>query len=250
MLRLMVLGVSATCLIAQPDPARPAFEVASIRPTGRPPESSTTGWTASHGNFSAKSAWVRGLIAFAHDVRAALVYGGPAWVDTDQYDVIAKAESPDTSLDQLKAMLRTLLEDRFKLVAHREKRELPIYTLTVAKDGPKIREAKDGEKTYISAAGGRRLVCTRINMLGLVITLANTLGAPVHDETGLTGFYDFTLEWSDPLAQGSANNAQQAAGSAPGLFRAVQDQLGLKLTAKKGPADVLIVDHIERPSEN
>ena len=244
--RLAVLAFNVSYVFAQ-SATPPAFDVASVKPTGRPPESSTAGWTASHGNFTARAAWVRGLIAFAHGVRATQVHGGPSWVDTEQYDVIAKAGSTDASLDEMKAMVRTLLEDRFKLVAHRNKQESPIYTLVIGKNGSKMREADENEKTSASVVGGR-LVCTRVNMLGLVITLANRLGAPVKDETGLTGFYDFTLESRDPLS--SPADAQQSAGSPPDIFRAVEDQLGLKLTATKGLVDILVIDHIERPSEN
>jgi len=225
----------------------PAFEVASVKATGRPPESSTAGWTVNHGNFTARAAWVRGLIAFGHDVRATQVHGGPSWIDTEQFDVIAKAGSADTKLDEMKAMVRTLLEDRFKLVAHRNKQESPIYTVVIGKKGSKMREANEDERTSVSAVGGR-LVCTRVNMLGLVITLANRLGAPVEDETGLTGFYDFTLEWRDPLS--STSDAQQSASSPPDIFRAVEDQLGLKLTATRGLVDILVIDHIEKPTEN
>jgi uncharacterized protein (TIGR03435 family) len=249
MLRFVIVAVSVGALIAQ-RVAPPAFEVASVKPTGRrPPESGTTGWTVSHGSLTARAAWVRGLIAFAHDVRATLVHGGPEWVDAEQYDVIAKAESADDSLDQMRAMARTLLEDRFKLVVHREKRELPIYTLVVGKSGPKMQEAKEDEKTHVTPGRGR-LVAARVNMLSLVIILANTLGAPVKDETGLTGFYNFSLEWTDALSQRPGSGAQQTVDAPPDIFRAVQDQLGLKLNAKKGPVDILEVDHIERPSEN
>jgi uncharacterized protein (TIGR03435 family) len=250
MLRLAVIvALDVTALIAQ-DIDAPAFEVASVKPTGRPPVSGSAGWTASHGSFTARDAWVRGLIAFAHGVRAALIHGGPAWVDTEQFDVIAKAERTDAGEDQMKAMLRTLLADRFKLAAHRETRELPIYALTVGKSGPKMQEAQDNEKTYASFAGKGHFVCTRVNILTLIIVLSNTLAAPVHDETGLTGFYSFSLEWTDPLSQRPGNGAQQAVDSPPDIFKAVQEQLGLKLNAKKGPVDILVIDYIEKPADN
>jgi uncharacterized protein (TIGR03435 family) len=163
MIRLVVLALSVGALIAQ-EVAPPAFEVASVKPTGRPPESGTTGWTISHGNFTARAAWVRGLIAFAHDVRAMQVHGGPEWVDSEQYDVMAKAENTDASLDQMKAMVRTLLADRFKFASHRERREGRIYALVVVKNGPKLQVAKENEKTYASITGRGRLNCTRVNI--------------------------------------------------------------------------------------
>jgi uncharacterized protein (TIGR03435 family) len=113
----------------------------------------------------------------------------------------------------------------------------------------KMRQAKEDEETYVSSAGRGRLVATRINMLGIVIFLANHLGGPVRDETGLTGFYDFSLEWSDPMSQRPGGGAQPD-DSAPDIFRAVQEQLGLKLNATKGPVEILVIDRIERPSEN
>ena len=145
------------------------------------------------------------MIAFAHGVHAAQVHGGPAWVDTEQYDVLAKAASPDAGPDQIKAMVRSLLADRFKLVVHRQTQELPVYTLVVGKNGSKMQDAKEGEKTQVAFVGGGHLVCTRTNLLGLIITLSNTIETPVIDKTGLTGFYDFTLEWRDSLSQKSGN---------------------------------------------
>ena len=232
---------------SQPAAAPPAFAVASVKPTGRPPESGSSGWTVAHGTLTAPAAWVRGLIAFAHGVHAAQVHGGPEWVDTEPYDVIAKAEDTAASPDQIKAMLRTLLADRFKLAVHHQTQELPVYALVVGKNGSKMREAGDNEKTYLSFAGKGHLVCTRVNMLGLTITLSNSLGTPVHDETGLTGYYDFSLTWTDPLTQGGA---QPPADSPVDIFRAVQEQLGLELDRKKGPVDTVVIDHIERASAN
>lgn len=112
-----------------------------------------------------------------------------------------------------------------------------------------MQEAKDTEKTFVSYVGRGHLVCTRMNMLGLVITLSNTLGTPVIDQTGLTGFYDFSLEWTDPLSR-PANRSAQPNDAPPDLFAAVQDQLGLKLEARKAPVDIVVIDHIEKASEN
>jgi uncharacterized protein (TIGR03435 family) len=247
MLRVL-LGLFSVGLIAQVEQS-PAFEVASVRPTGRPTESSSNGWTVSHGSFTAQAAWVRGMIAFAHGVHAAQVHGGPGWVDTEQYDVIAKAESRDASLDQMKAMLRTLLAGRFRLVVHRETQELPVYTLAVGKNGSKLQVAKDGEKTQVAFVNRGHLVCTRTNLLGLIITLSNTIGTPVIDKTGLMGYYDFTLEWRDALSQQPGNVGEPLDAPAD-VFKAVEEQLGLKLEKTKGPVEIVVIDHIEKASEN
>lgn len=248
----LVIAVVTGCEMrgqSQPSMAPSAFEVASVKPTGRPPSSSSTGWTVSHGTFTAHDAWVRAMVAVAYGVHAAQVHGGPAWIDTEQYDVIAKAGSTDVSLDQMRPMLRTLLAERFKLVAHHETQEGHIYALIVGNSGSKMQEARDAEKTYVSAVGKGHLICTRMNMLGLVITLSNMLGTPVIDKTGLTGFYEFSLEWTDPLSR-PANGSAQPLDAPPDIFAAVQDQLGLKLEARKGPVEIVVIDHIEKASEN
>src|ERR1700733_4507272 len=229
MLRIL-LALFSVSLIAQVQQS-PAFEVASVKPTGRLPESSSNGWTISHGRFIAHAAWVRGMIAFAHGVHAAQVHGGPAWVDTEQYDVLAKAANPDADPDQIKAMVRTLLADRFRLVVHRQTQELPVYTLSVGKNGSKMLDAKEGEKTQVVFVGRGHLVCTRTNLQGLIISLSNTIGTPVIDKTGLTGFYDFTLEWRDPLSQKPGNVGEPLADAPPDMFRAVEPESGVKRRA-------------------
>jgi uncharacterized protein (TIGR03435 family) len=120
--------------------------------------------------------------------------------------------------------------------------------LIAGKNGSKLQEASETEKTYVNSAGRGRLVFKRVNMQALVISLTNTLGTPAIDKTGLTGFYDFSLEWTDPLSR-PANGAQPIDGP-PDIFAAVQDQLGLNLEMKKGPVEIVIIDHIEKASGN
>jgi uncharacterized protein (TIGR03435 family) len=112
-----------------------------------------------------------------------------------------------------------------------------------------MQPAKDTEKTYVNAPGRDHLIFTRVNMPGLVIMLSNSLGAPVIDKTGLTGFYDFSLEWTDPLARPASGNPQPV-DAGPDIFTAVQDQLGLRLEPGKGAVEVVVIDHIEKASEN
>jgi uncharacterized protein (TIGR03435 family) len=231
----------------------PAFDVASVKLVLPPFPPGGGPWTFSHGRFKADIAWLRGVIALAYDVRGSQVHGGPDWVDSDRYDFAAKAESADAGQDELKAMLRTMLADRFKLAVRRETQELQVYTLSLGKDGHKMQEAKADEKTYGNWAGSTRgtsVTCTRMDVAGgLVNIISNTLGSPVLDKTGLKGLYDFKLEFTDPRFHRLAG-ADAPADAAPDLFAAVQEQLGLKLEAKKGPVEIVIVDHIERPSAN
>ena len=256
-LRRILLTPTLALAIATAQPPAPAsapppleFEVASVKLLGHPPGLGGGPWIVTHGRFQADAAWVRAVIAFAYSTMAAQVHGGPSWIDADRYDFVAKAESPDATTAQLRVMLQSLLADRFKLVVHRETKELSTYTLVVGKNGPKMQEAKDGEKTYGTWAGRGQIVCTRMNLRGLINILSGTLASPVLDKTGLTGFYDFKLAWTDPRFQKPGNDSQLPADARPDIFGAVQEQLGLKLEAKKGPVQVLIVDRAEKPSQN
>jgi uncharacterized protein (TIGR03435 family) len=249
--------VTASQIDAQYPPdaasAPPVFEVASIRPLARPYPSGGGGWIVGHGRFRAQTGWVRAVIGWAYNVLPPVkVHAGPTWIDTDLYDFEAKAEDPDAGPEKIRAMMQALLLDRFKLVVHRETQEEQTYTLVVGKNGSKMEEAKDGPKTDISFTGSGQIVFTNCNLVGLISILSSTLESPVVDNTGLKGFYNFNLEFADPRVLQKARDlgSQPPVDPRPDLFTAVQEQLGLKLETKKGPVEILVVDHIERPSEN
>ena len=152
-------------------------------------------------------------------------------------------------------MLQTLLADRFKLLVHRETKELDVYSLVIGKNGPKLQEAKEEERTGATPVVGPlglRWTFLKMPMAGgLVNFLANTLDSPVLDKTELKGFYDFKLEYTDPRFQRpGSGGTPQSLDAPPDLFGALQEQLGLKLEKKKGPGEVLVVDHAEKASEN
>lgn len=195
-------------------------------------------------------------------------------MDPEVADALKKL-SDDDRLIVRQHMLQALLADRFGLVFHRETRELPIYTLIIAKNGPKLHEATPGDTypngiklqngapgagvwTMRTVAGGSYLINAQaIALSSLLPSLAYPLGRPIVDKTGLTGKYDFTLTYSldqseSPTA--SAPNGQPALAAAdptaPSLFTALQEQLGLKLESGKGPIEIIVIDHIERPSGN
>lgn len=139
-------------------------------------------------------------------------------------------------------MLQNLLVDRFKPAFHKEARQTNLYTLRVEKGGPKFKEAKDDEQSNIDENPGSTIHVTfrKWPIKGLARSLSGVLGTPVRDETGLTKMYDFTLEWApDPSAD-----------SGPSIFTAVQEQLGLKLEAGKGPVDVMVIDHVDHATQN
>ena len=139
------------------------------------------------------------LIAFAYNIRGAELLGGPGWVRSEKYDVAAKADGDgNRSQDEVKAMLRTLMADRFNLAIHRENRLLSVYALTVDKNGPKFAEAREpiDASTPASRATRSHVTATRMTMASLAGTLMAEVRGYVFDETGLTGRYAFTLDWT------------------------------------------------------
>ena len=223
-----------------------AFEVASVKPIALPIPSGGGPWIVTHGRFKAETGYVRGMIGWAYHVLAAQVKGGPDWIDREPYYVDARAGDPDAGPDQIRLMLQTLLTDRFKLIAHRDTQQGQIYTLTVGKNGPKLQDAKEGRKNYINWTGPGQVTFTEnTTLLGLINILSSLLGSPVLDDTGLKGSYNFSLEFADPR-----DPRPRPTDSTPDLFAAIQEQLGLRLQATKGAVEVLVIDHMERPSAN
>jgi uncharacterized protein (TIGR03435 family) len=239
-----------------------AFEAASIRPS----DPTATGQRISGtpgGLFRATNATLKSLIENAYDVRGFLIFGGPAWLDTQGYDIEARGEALPVSTDILAKMtdeqrkpymelfnrrLRTLLMERFQLRVHRETKELPVYALIVAKNGPKLQAAIDDggprERMNVKADAGQVQITARSATLGpFTKTLADLVGRPVLDKTGLTGSFDFTIIYSSDLGTPRTDGG-------PSLFTALQEQLGLKLDSQKGPVEVLIIDGAEKASEN
>lgn len=235
-------------------PAPLAFEVASIKPSD--PDNPDNSLHRSNARFAATNHSLKRLIAFAYDVEMFQVSGGPAWVSFSGFDVTAK--TPDDvahhkGLDDDKRMVQALLSDRFKLTIHRETKELPIYALVIGKNGSKLQLAKPPVGS--SGVSGRRrtqLTFTDAPLSLLVHVLSQQMGRPVVDRTGLIAHYDFKLEWApDPTSSDPRDSIPSAPDPAdPTLFTAIQDQLGLKLEAQKGPVEILVIDHAERPSDN
>jgi bla regulator protein blaR1 len=211
----------------------------------------------------------RMLIASAYNLpmlsAKSQVDGGPEWVDTDRFEIEAKIEeSMNTAMQKMPAaerqqqvqlMEQSLLADRFKLKVHFETRELPEYALVVTKGGSKMTAAVEGEVKQVSVTGTGR--GSEMKAKGQTVgDLARMLqmqpemnGRLVVDQTGLTGAYDFTMKWTREQA-GDAEEAGSPGGDAPTYFTALQEQLGLKLVSAKGPVEVVVIDHIELPSEN
>ena len=274
------------------------FEVASVKPSapltgGRV----LVGGRSDPGRATYNNMSLKNLIGLAYKVKPYQI-SGPGFLDTDRFDITAKLPE-GAGQDQVYLMLQSLLADRFKLTLHHETKELPLYELTVAKGGPKLKASvedpnapkpgegpppalppigKDGfpklppgRRGALMAMrpGGMHLTATVSSMEDLSNILGNNLGSPVIDKTGLTGTYDYSLEFAlepgqgpmaglpppppPPPGGGDAGGIRPppADNDLPNVFTAVQEQLGLKLDKKRGPLATLVVDHMERtPTEN
>jgi uncharacterized protein (TIGR03435 family) len=179
---------------------------------------------------------------------------GPAWIDSDRYDIVAKAPAGAPEA-QIPEMLQALLAERFKLVAHRERKELPAFALVVGKNGPKLTKAELNESGGGMTSGDGTVSGQAVTMARLASFLATPrldLGLPVVDQTGLEGTFSFTLKWTpEKLLTGKAAGKAPDLDGPPSIFTALNEQLGLKLEKRKALLEVLIVDKAERvPTEN
>lgn len=185
-------------------------------------------------------------------MKIAQLSGGPKWVDSERYNIEAKAKGPADEA-RLMVMLQTLLKERFKLEFHRETKMFPGYAIAVAKSGIKLRETEPGPGHTEARRGA--IVVQRVTMVKFAETLSEVLGAPVIDATGVAGVFTFALNWTPESAANrpglSGDDPEPSAlpnmPEGPSLFAAIQEQLGLKLEGRKGPMQVLVIDRAERP---
>lgn len=217
--------------------------------------------------FTATNTTLTMLLMDAYGIRQDLMSGLPSWARSFHFDINAKVSDPDPdvmkklSREQRRAMMVTLLTDRFHLKAHIETKTLPVYDLVIAKGGPKLKEnatppAKNldpGEKPSAHPPGS--FMISDSEMIGVAIpismlapNLAFRVERNVIDKTGLTGKYDINLKWTPPQLEGKPSGLTD--DPAPDIFTALQEQLGLKLESSKGPVDTLVIDHVEMPSAN
>jgi uncharacterized protein (TIGR03435 family) len=231
----------------------PAYEVVSVKPAQADCGGMSVGVSA--GRFTARCVTLWGLLFNAYQVKSMHDYppGLPGWGDNAKFDIDAKMDdataagwSKLTNEEQGKLydqMLQSLLADRFSLRVHHETREMPIYALVVAKDGSKLKPWPADKPPLGSSWGASRIRVQGGPMGQLVFCLADTLSRTVVDQTGLTGSYDIELIWTPDEQQGTPD-------AGPTIFTALEEQLGLRVKPDKGPVQVLVVDHAERPSEN
>ncbi len=271
----------------------PAFEyeVASIKPS-KPDAVGGFMTVPGGGNvsdtYSARNLPLMGIIREAYGIPMGAedgrLVGAPGWLNSERYDIEAKMDSsvvealqklsPEDREAAQRHMLQALLADRLKLTIHRETKEVQVYSLVIAKNGPKLQESKpsdaDANATPVPGRGGRGgrggpnlgmrgrggpLTGQQVPISMLATVLTTILNRPVLDKTGLTGNYDFTLTWTPDDSQlqtppGGVPPPPPPDSNGPSIFTAIQEQLGLKLESGKGPVEVIVIDHVERPSGN
>ena len=266
LLSLVLMTCTTSAPAQSPEAGGPAFEAATVRPN-------TSGETRRQievlpgGRFNAINMTLWQILSIAYPIDGKFrdeinLTGGPGWINSDRFDIVAKAEgSPrlDTNkpgstvtdvdrdaVERIRMMLRRFLAERFKLRLHHETRQLPLYELVMAKTdggvGPELRKAAGNcgrECGSIRRMGPNKVVGTEVSLGSLAHSMSDWAGRTVVDKTGLTGPMDFSLTWS-------AENTPDS--TAPSIFTAVEEQLGLKLVPARGPVDVLVIDSAERPT--
>ena len=231
-------------------PPASVYDVVSIKP--HQPGDRKLSFGPTKEGYAASNIMVSFLVQSAYNLaKPDQISGLPRWTADDRFDIVAKMDeqaatkfnelSPEERSRQRLLMLQAVLADRFNLKVHHETRQQPIYELVIAKGPRKIKESSPGESPNMTTASGR-IVMQAMPLEAFVRNLPNSTGRAVIDETGLRGSYDFTLQW--------APDGADASDPRPSLFTALEEQLGLKLVSSTAPVDILVIDHIERPSEN
>ena len=228
--------------------ANPTFEVASIKPSG--PEEHGPRYDFRNRRFSVIHASLSDLLKFSYGLQQSQIAKAQDWVNSESYDIFAKPDGDgEPSIKQWESMVKKLVADRFQLKFHFEKREQAVYLLTVARTGPKLTRSESDP----SASGGigfgppGNFGATNATMADIAEALGQgVLNRPVEDQTGLTGRFNLRLMWAP---EGLATTTENT-NALPDFFTAIQQQLGLTVVSTKAPVDVLVIDHIERPSAN
>src|SRR5262245_7885124 len=281
----VTIGLLTAPRVGAQQPPEPTFEVTSVKPNKSGDGRVMMGMQPG-GRVTATNVPLRMLVQQSYDVQPFQIVGGPNWIVSDRFDIVAKAPEGFTP-DRMRPMMRALLAGRFKLKAHKETREMQSYELVLARSDGKLGPNLTPSKTDCAAARGRRgggpppappqpgqpIECGMMLGIGnlnaggmslaeLARSLSGSVGRIVIDKTGLTGGYDFQLTYA-PEGRGGGGplglppgappvgvDVPAADPNRPSLFTALQEQLGLKLDSQKGPVEVLVIDSVEQPTED
>ncbi len=265
--RTLLISIVAAIPSASAQPSELSFEVATVKPN-------SAGDPGQYYNIRSPSVKVtnrtlRGLILFAYRIQPFLLTGGPAWLDSDHWDIEAKA-TPSASQNDKLQMLQALLKDRFHLAIHREVKDLPVYNMTLAKGGLKIQPIKEGSclpvdltKSSVAEPGkvpmdycgttgsGKGMIeASNGTMAEFAQQVCSAVERTVIDKTGVTGQFRIHLSFASSGASAPQIGDPSPSVEDPSIFTALQEQLGLRLDSSKGPVEVLVIDHAEKPSDN
>jgi uncharacterized protein (TIGR03435 family) len=234
--RLPTFFIAFSLCAQQSLPAQ--FEVASIHPSNPNELHAASGIKTGKSRLSAHNVTLKRCLMGAYAIGPNQIFGGPPWLDSDRFEIEAKTNRPTDDDAAFMSMLQTLLADRFKLVLHRETRSIPAYVVKVARGGPKLEPAPDGDSKTDSGHG--RIDAQVITIRRFAEVLSRQLDLPVVDQTGLGGAFNLKLEWNPDVNRPEAG---------PSLLTAIQ-QLGLHLQSAKAPVEVIVLDRAEKPTAN
>ena len=237
--------------LAIPDVAKaqqPAFAAATIRPSSSAIQFEHDGKTeVTPVTLEMHDVTVHTCIKWAYGVQDNQI-AGPAWLDSERYDLVAKADTPATEA-QMKLMLQTLLADRFQLTFHHQSKESKAFVLTIARGGPRLSPAAAPDAKPFRQNSANGTIAKSMTIRDFADFISGPLQMPVVDETGLTGKYDFVLDFTNYLPD-AKNMGPDRPDSTSILMAALQGELGLKLESRKTQVDVMVIDHVEKPSAN
>jgi len=246
-------------LLAQSPTVPTEFDVVSVKPSAPDLQGNFMFQSLPGGTIRIVGVPLRMIIMQAYHLRAFQVSGGPDWVRSECWDILAKAETTAGRLPPAEEdrMLKALMEDRFHLKVHSETKEAQVYALEVGKNGSKLVPSTQSARDFRTKAGS--LDAKKSKVASLVSWLSPQLGRVVIDETNLEGEFDYKLEWTPEPGQGGpeafglppdTRGTPPAETNGPSIFTALQEQLGLRLVSEKGPVEMIVIDYVERASAN
>jgi uncharacterized protein (TIGR03435 family) len=257
-MRCLILAAGVTGLLAQSPAVRKEFDIVSVKPSAPDEHNSFMMQNLPGGSIRLAGVPLRMMMMQAYDLRAFQISGGPDWIRTDRWDILAKAEGVEGRLTraQENPMLQALMKDRFQLKVHPETKEMPIYALVVEKNGSKLTPSTAVEQQFRNGNG--LLTVNKGRTAALTVWLSQVLGRTVIDRTDLKGEYDYAIEWTAEPGQGGPESIglppeaprPHVDTNGPSIFTALREQLGLRLVSEKGPVEIIVIDSVERPSAN
>jgi uncharacterized protein (TIGR03435 family) len=257
-MRYVILVAVVTGLLAQSPDGRKEFDVISVKPSAPDNHNGLMMQTLPEGGIRFVGVPLRMMMMSAYDVKAFQISGGPDWIRTERWDVLAKMDGVDGKLPfgQIRPLILTLIADRFGLRIHKETKIMPIYALSVDRKGSKLARHAGGEQEVHNGNG--TLAVKKIGMDWFSEWLSRKLGRVVIDKTDLKGEYDYKLAWSPEPEEGNPDYTgmppeaprAHAETAGPSIFTALQEQLGLRLVSEKGAVEIVVIDSVQRASAN